>query len=931
MGLLSTHRIQNGQGLTVSAPSRRAGRKRRAIYAVYVACLFCLVAAGGHAWREWRFERRGVERPRQTDSGQDVERRPGINVELTQYDAQELDRALSDIASLGFYWVRQRFSWQAIEPQPGLYDWSPGDALVAAVDSHHLGLIAVLDTFPAWAKTGAAQDEPVLPLPCTPPCDRDAYARFVSEFAARYASVTDYYQVWDEPNLSRSWGGGHVHPCGYATLLEAAYPAIHAADPTAWVLGGGLAPTQAAGPDNLNDLTYLQGLYAAGGGSYFDVLAARAYGFWSGPQDRRVQPDVLNFSRVVAQREVMRTWGEAEKPVWAVGWGWNVLPPGWEGDPSSWGSDELRRQEPRILDAVTRARSEWPWLDVMCWAAYQPDAPPTSPQWGFALRASDGSRTELWSVLRLATERSTATLPRPAALPARWGTWVVLFAAAGVDAFALWRRLGCTDAVRRAWGRWALLPPAVHLAALLGLAVLYALTPAPEWIVLELACAAAVLYLYPAWALLGAVFAIPFFYFAKPVGELQVPPAETLLWLVFVVTLVRAFRGKRSSVAAVSRAWRALIERASLLDLAWVLWIGAGTLALLVAPDPALGQHEWRLCVVDPALLYLILRLQGGRASRTTPGSEKEKELFSWLLLAWIASGVVVALVGIVQWGTGVLIGAGEVGRVTGVYYSPNHVALYLERIWPLALVLAIEGRWRWRRETWAAVALLGAGMYLTYSRGAWLLAVPAAALVLGIVYRRRLRWWMAGGGATAMALLATVVLQGRQTPLAALSEEVRIPVWQSTLEMIGDHLWRGVGLDGFRFVYPRYMRAAAWTEPLLYHPHNAWLDVTVRLGLPGLAVYCLLLAGVACSAASLLRGMHSGNARGGLYQAVAVGCLSSLLAALAHGLVDSGYFLADLAWSLALVAGLLACAGRLYRGWGSGTRGLEIANDVEA
>jgi O-antigen ligase len=148
---------------------------------------------------------------------------------------------------------------------------------------------------------------------------------------------------------------------------------------------------------------------------------------------------------------------------------------------------------------------------------------------------------------------------------------------------------------------------------------------------------------------------------------------------------------------------------------------------------------------------------------------------------------------------------------------------------------------------------------------------------------------------------------------------------------MIGDHLWRGVGLDGFRFVYPRYMRAAAWTEPLLYHPHNAWLDVTVRLGLPGLAVYCLLLAGVACSAASLLRGMHSGNARGGLYQAVAVGCLSSLLAALAHGLVDSGYFLADLAWSLALVAGLLACAGRLYRGWGSGTRGLEIANDVEA
>jgi hypothetical protein len=38
---------------------------------------------------------------------------------------------------------------------------------------------------------------------------------------------------------------------------------------------------------------------------------------------------------------------------------------------------------------------------------------------------------------------------------------------------------------------------------------------------------------------------------------------------------------------------------------------------------------------------------------------------------------------------------------------------------------------------------------------------------------------------------------------------------------------------------------------------------------------------------------------------AVAVGCLASLVAGLAHGLVDSGYFLVDLSWCLALVAGL--------------------------
>jgi hypothetical protein len=39
----------------------------------------------------------------------------------------------------------------------------------------------------------------------------------------------------------------------------------------------------------------------------------------------------------------------------------------------------------------------------------------------------------------------------------------------------------------------------------------------------------------------------------------------------------------------------------------------------------------------------------------------------------------------------------------------------------------------------------------------------------------------------------------------------------------------------------------------------------------------------------------------------VAVGCLASLWAGLAHGLVDSGYFVGDLAWVLALVAGLVS------------------------
>jgi O-antigen ligase len=152
------------------------------------------------------------------------------------------------------------------------------------------------------------------------------------------------------------------------------------------------------------------------------------------------------------------------------------------------------------------------------------------------------------------------------------------------------------------------------------------------------------------------------------------------------------------------------------------------------------------------------------------------------------------------------------------------------------------------------------------------------------------------------------------------LLDEVRIPVWQSAIEMIADHPWQGVGLDGFRFVYPRYIRPEAWTEPTMYHPHNVWLDAAVRLGIPGLIAYATL---VGLCLYGVVRALSAANIRRGpiaLRRALYLGLLASLVAALAHGMVDSGFFLADLAWSMALVAGIVG------QSWAVG-----VAGDVQA
>lgn len=304
----------------------------------------------------------------------------GVNVELRQYTPEALDENLDLIAETGFVCVRQTFSWASIEPQPGAYDWADYDAIVASAGGRGLRLMAVIEGSPEWAA----------PAPLAPPGDLSALSAFAGALAARYGDQIDVYQVWDEPNLARGWGGQPPNPVLYAAMLEAVYRPIHQADPGALVLTAGLAPTIETGPDNLSDVLYLRGLYENGAAPFFDGVAGKPYGFDSGPDDRRVDPNLTNFSRFVLLREEMERFGDQAKPLWAGHFGWNALPASWAGEPSAWGQTTPGQQAEWTLAAYRRALDEWPWAGGMILADWQPDVPDDDARWGFALRGADG-------------------------------------------------------------------------------------------------------------------------------------------------------------------------------------------------------------------------------------------------------------------------------------------------------------------------------------------------------------------------------------------------------------------------------------------------------------------------------------------------------------------------------------------------------------
>lgn len=344
------------------------------------------------------FELRGYVDPTKDQNLPFMVARPGVNVDLLQYSATELESALDQIRGANFRWVRQFAYWDEIERERGAYDWDAWDQVANALRRYpELEPVVVLMNSPPWARQKRGDDKPT---ETAPPHSLAGFAAFCREFATRYSDVIDYYQVWDEPNLGDAWGGDDPRPAQYVALLAIAREAILDSDPSASIVAAGLAPTVETAGRNISDIRYLDAMYALGARELMDVVAGKPYGQFSSPSDRQVDEGLLNLSRIIALREIMLANGDGKKSLWASNYGWNALPGDWGGDASIWGEVTEDEQVQFTLETLDRIHREMPWLGPLFLQHWQPAAAPTSAQWGFALVKQDGSASALLRALQ---------------------------------------------------------------------------------------------------------------------------------------------------------------------------------------------------------------------------------------------------------------------------------------------------------------------------------------------------------------------------------------------------------------------------------------------------------------------------------------------------------------------------------------------------
>ncbi len=286
------------------------------------------------------------------------------------------DRDLGLVEAAEFRWVKQEMPWRELEGTgKGLWSWDNADRLMDQIDAHNLKVIVRLGSQPEWAA-------PSVPLPeISPPDDLQDFYDYVFAVADRYKGRVEAYQIWNEPNLAREWGGQPPNPTEYTEMLAVAHEAIKAADPQAIVISAGMAPTTRNDAEAMPDVFFIQGMYDAGAVAYFDALGVHAPGYKSPPEadPGEVARDpvltngdsapeelrrVYSFRHVEDIRALMVENGDEAKKIIILEFGWTVDPR--PDSPYHWHQVDRITQAQYFERAYTYAIENWqPWIGVM--------------------------------------------------------------------------------------------------------------------------------------------------------------------------------------------------------------------------------------------------------------------------------------------------------------------------------------------------------------------------------------------------------------------------------------------------------------------------------------------------------------------------------------------------------------------------------------
>lgn len=166
-------------------------------------------------------------------------------------------------------------TWNRIEKEPGVFNWSALDRKVHDAETHGVRLLYVFAYTPTWASSRPQEPHYTGGGARAPAKDLADWTRFIRAVVTRYRGKLDHFEVWNEPNAGFFTGT----PEDYVRLLKAAYETAKQANPDCTILG-------ISGTGSY--LKWMEQVCRLGGLKYMDGVSVHTYTTPNSPEAANV-------------------------------------------------------------------------------------------------------------------------------------------------------------------------------------------------------------------------------------------------------------------------------------------------------------------------------------------------------------------------------------------------------------------------------------------------------------------------------------------------------------------------------------------------------------------------------------------------------------------------------------------------------------------
>jgi len=223
---------------------------------------------------------------------------------------QKVDVALNAATGIGLDWIGLDFDWARQWPDknqsPSL---EPLNQVIHLAGQNRLHVLISITNPPDWAIGSNGPDASLT-------------SKLVSLLAQQFADTLLAIELFPGANTTHGWGTA-ADPAAYIQVLKTCQDVLLSLGSPIQIVAAGLSPlSPRSEPGDMDDLAYLENLYASGGANYMPILSIRMDETIGDPMTPPEGHDPRVLRHYEAVRTVMIKNGHQNGIIWITGFSW---------------------------------------------------------------------------------------------------------------------------------------------------------------------------------------------------------------------------------------------------------------------------------------------------------------------------------------------------------------------------------------------------------------------------------------------------------------------------------------------------------------------------------------------------------------------------------------------------------------------------------